>query len=178
MVSLKHAAPYLICALIVAAFAWYYFIFRAFPVSIGFTNAVVAFSAVIVLGFSFILGPLAKFHNFFRAHLEYRKDFGLIGFSLASLHVLLVVPLLIQEGGEVTLADVVSIAVAAVAFMIFILMALTSTSKWMTTLGYENWKGLQRTGYIAIALLFAHMALLEQGILFGRLTGQIALGFI
>ena len=170
--------PYIISLLVIIALAWYYFIFSAFPISLGFINAVTAFSATIIISFSFFLGPLAKFINFFRKHLEYRKQFGFIGYSLAALHILLVVPLLLEETQEIVFADVVSIAVAAAAFILFTLMAFTSTPKWLEKLGYENWKNLQRTGYVALIFVLIHITLLEKGIFLTRTTGQIAISLI
>jgi DMSO/TMAO reductase YedYZ heme-binding membrane subunit len=168
-----------ISALVILLFAGYYWILRAMAIGLGSANAIVAFSAVIVIGISFLLGPLARFIGPVSRFAAHRKDFGLIGYFLAALHVLLVVPLLLsQEGEAVTLSDAVSVAVAAVAFMIFTLMFLTSTQKWMATLGFENWKSLQRTGYIAIVLVIAHVVLLENGVFLSRLTGQAAIAFV
>ncbi|HZX34133.1 MAG TPA: ferric reductase-like transmembrane domain-containing protein [archaeon] len=175
---MSNKLPIAVSAIVVALFAWYYFIFRAMAPSLGFVNAVVAFSAVVILTFSFLIGPLARFIPFFRNFLAHRKAFGLIGYALAGLHIIIVVPLLIGESNEITFADVASLAVAAVAFTIFTLMALTSTSRWVTTLGYENWKNLQRTGYLALIFVLFHVALLEKGVFFSRLTGQIAIGII
>src|SRR3989344_2183662 len=176
---MSNAKAYIISALVLGIFSWYYLVVRAQPASLNFINAIVAFSAVIIIGFSFVLGPLSNFIKFFAKYESYRKTFGLIGYALAGLHIVLVVPLLLQEAGEGTVAMIVSVAVAAVAFMIFTLMALTSTGKWMATLGYENWKSLQRTGYIAIVLVMFHVALLDSGaFIFKRITGQIAIGFI
>ena len=44
-----------------------------------------------------------------------------------------------------------------------------------TDYGYENWKNLQRTGYIAFVFVLLHVLVLENGVFFGRLTGQIVL---
>ncbi len=171
--------PYAISAIIVGILSWYYFIFRGFAVSIGFINSVVAFSTIFIIGMSFILGPLARFIHFFRVWLAYRKDFGLIGFAFAALHIALVVPMLLLEATrEFDFGDVASLAVAALAFMIFTLMALTSTAKWVEKLGYDNWKNLQRLGYIAIVLVLFHVVLLEKGVFLTRIIGQIAVAFV
>ncbi len=176
---MNKVVPYIISALIMGILAWYYFIFRGFAVSVSFVNSVVAFSAVFIIGLSFAFGPLARFIHFFRPWLVYRKDFGLIGFALAALHIVLVVPMmLLEETREFNFGDVASLAVAAVAFMIFLLMALTSTAKWVEKLGYDNWKNLQRMGYIAIVLVLFHVVLLEKGVFLTRIIGQIAIGFV
>ncbi|MBI4052639.1 MAG: ferric reductase-like transmembrane domain-containing protein [Candidatus Diapherotrites archaeon] len=170
--------PHIVSLLVIGTFAWYYLVFRAMPLSIGFANAIVAFSAVIILGLAFFLGPLARFVKFFDRFLVHRKAFGLWGFSLAALHVALAAIVLLSERREISFADVMSLAVAAIAFMIFTLMAFTSTAEWVQKLGYENWKNLQRTGYVAMAMLLLHILLLENGVFLSRLTGQIAMAFI
>jgi len=167
-----------VCAIVVLALSWYYFIYRAFEPSLNFINAVTAFSATIIITLSFLLGPLAKFSGFFTKYLRHRKTFGLVGYGLAALHILLVMLIYVQEPGEGTLGAAISMAVAGAAFVIFTIMAFTSTAKWVQGLGYENWKNLQRTGYIALALVIVHVALIEQGVVLTRLTGQIAVGLV
>ncbi|HIH09716.1 MAG TPA: hypothetical protein HA254_03510 [Candidatus Diapherotrites archaeon] len=175
---MSNKPAYIVSALVVAIFSWYYFISRAFPVNVQYLNAVVAFSAVVIIGISFLLGPLAKFVKFTAKYEGQRKAFGIIGYALACAHVLLIVPLLLQSSPQLTLGDAASLAVAAVAFMIFTLMALTSTQKWAQSLGYDNWKSLQRTGYIAIVLVMVHVLLLQKGVFLTRITGQVAIGIV
>ncbi|MBI5553794.1 MAG: hypothetical protein HY917_03565 [Candidatus Diapherotrites archaeon] len=170
--------PRIIVGLVVALFAFYYFVWMGRPLGLNYLNAVLAFSSVFVIGYSFLLGPLARFIPFFTHFLSDRKAFGLMGFSLAATHIFLSGLVLLSHARTITLADAVSIAVAALAFMIFTLMAVTSTQAREEKLGYANWKSLQRTGYLAFAMVLLHVALLEQGIFFSRLTGQLAIGFI
>ena len=110
--------------------------------------------------------------------LSLRKPFGLIGFGLAALHALLVVPGQLGNMREIGLGDVASLVFAGMAFMVFTLMSLTSTQNWMEKLGYENWKNLQRTGYLAFAFVLFHIVLLEHGVFLSRTTGQFAIAFI
>src|SRR3989338_2489575 len=173
--------PYLYSLIAIAVLAFYYFFAVQLHLRAGLlstANAVIAFSSLFILGFSFILGPLAKFFIFFDKFLWYRKPFGLIGFGLAALHTLLVVFITVNSKTEVNLSDLSSLAFAGIAFMIFTLMALTSTQKWISSLGYENWKNLQRLGYLAILFVAFHVALLENGVFLTRITGQIAISFI
>ena len=178
MKRFEELLPHIISILVVIILAYYYFILSGRPITINFINAVVAFSAVFTIGLAFVMGSCAKFANLFNRCLAYRKTFGLWGFSLAALHTLIVPFILIGETGEFSFGDVASLVFAGIAFMIFILMALTSTNKWLGQLGYDNWKNLQRTGYIAIVFVLIHIVLLEHGIFLTRLTGQIAIGFI
>ncbi|MFH1390766.1 MAG: ferric reductase-like transmembrane domain-containing protein [Candidatus Diapherotrites archaeon] len=169
---------YILSAIVILAFAWYYLIYSGRPLTLNFINAIVAFSATIIIGLSALMGPVARFVPKWKSILEMRRPLGIIGFGLAALHLMIVVPLLLEEPSEVFLGDVVSIVVAGVAFVIFTLMALTSTSKWVEKLGYDNWKMLQRLGYLAMALVLFHIILLEQGVFLGRLSGQISIIFV
>ncbi|MCR4335204.1 MAG: ferric reductase-like transmembrane domain-containing protein [archaeon] len=169
---------YILSALVILAFAWYYLIFSARPLSLSFLNAIVAFSATVIIGLSALMGPIARFVPKWKNILEMRRPLGIIGFGLAALHLMMVVPILLENPSEVFLGDVVSIVVAGIAFVIFTLMALTSTSKWLEKLGYENWKMLQRLGYLAMTMVLFHIILLEEGVFLGRLTGQIAIIFV
>lgn len=170
--------PLIISAIVILAFAWYYFIFKAFPVNMGFLNAVTAFSATIILSFSFFMGPLSNVIHWFKQYLHDRKEYGLVGYSLASIHLLLAIMIMLEPGREMFFADVGSLVFAGMAFVIFTIMAFTSTNKWVTQLGYDNWKMLQRTGYIALASVAAHIALLEEGVFLSRDSGIIAINFI
>jgi DMSO/TMAO reductase YedYZ heme-binding membrane subunit len=107
----------------------------------------------------------------------FRKTFGLAGYSLAALHLGLAFFNLLPEERAITFADAGSLAFAAMAFIIFTFMAITSTSSWLIKLGYENWKSLQRTGYIALLFVLFHIALLENGVILTRLIGQLVITF-
>jgi len=170
--------PHLVVLIVLAFFSWYYFIFRGFAISGGMIDSILAFSATIILTLSFCLGPLSRFLRFIRKDLVYRKTFGLWGYGLVVLHVILAHTLMIYEEGTVNIADVSSYSVAVIAFVVFTVMAITSTNKWLTMLGYDNWKTLQRTGYLALIFMILHVILLGQGVYLNRLTGQIAIGFV
>jgi len=171
-------ASTLVSLIVIGAYAWYYFIYRGFPVSASFLNAVIAFSATIILTLSFALGPLTHWWAGIKRWRTYRKDFGLIGYALACAHIVISAWYVIDRDGPIAYSDAMSLAVAALSFGIFSIMAITSNSTWIRKLGYENWKALQRTGYMALVLLFLHIALLSQGAFLERITGQVALGFI
>lgn len=171
--------PHIVSAVVVLIIAFYYFVFKGFPVQLNFVNAVFAFSALFLIGFSFILGPLARFSKkLFLPFLHYRKVFGLWGYGFAIAHISAATFVLLPQKEAITFGDAMSLAVAAAAITIFTLMALTSTQKWMEKLGYENWKNLQRIGYIAYAFVLFHMLLLENGVLLQRQIGQIAIAFV
>ena len=170
--------PHIISAAVILVLSWYYFFSLGRPFGINYLNAIAAFSAVFIIGLSFLMGPIARFVPALQQDLQFRKAFGLWGYAMACVHLALVPPVLLQGSREITLTDAASLAFAAVAFMIFTLMAITSTGKWIATLGYDNWKTLQRTGYIAMAAMILHVALLEKGVFLTRTTGVVAITFI
>ena len=163
-----------ITVVVLAILSWYYFIFLGFPVNLNFLNSIVAFSATFLISIAFFLGPISRFFPYCRQYLDLRKPVGLVGYAFAALHTLLVVFVLLEESSEVTFSEVASIGFAAVAFVVFTLMALTSTPKWIEKLGYQNWKSLQRTGYLALIFVIFHVVLLEQGVFLSRTIGQVA----
>lgn len=169
--------PLLTSAAVLALLSWYYFIQRGFPVSWGFTNAVIAMSATVVLAMAFGLGAVARIHAL-RRLFRYRKDFGRLGYGLSALHVALAAWVVADAADPISYSDASSLVFAAMAFLIFTMMALTSSTSWVRALGYRNWKSLQRTGYLALASVFVHVALLEQGVMFTRTVGQLVLSFV
>ena len=166
---------YVLSALVIGIFSWYYFVERAFPIGLSYINGVAAFSATILIALSAIMGPIARFIPALKNVVQMRRGLGLVGFGLAALHTGLVVPNMLINSRAATMADTASIAFAAVAFTIFALMALTSTSRWVEKLGFDNWKNLQRMGYLAMAFVIFHIILLEQGVFLNRITGQVAI---
>ena len=146
--------------------------------TLSFGNAVIALSATILLTLSFALGPVSHLVPSFTRARAQRKAFGLIGYALAALHSLLAGLVVLRSAEPVAYSDAVSVVFASLAFTIFTLMALTSTSAWIRALGYANWKALQRTGYLALAFTLLHVVLLEQGVFLTRVVGQTAIGFM
>lgn len=163
---------------VVSILSWYYFIFLGFPVNLNFLNSLVAFSATFLISISFFLGPISRFFPYCRQYLDLRKPIGLVGYAFAAFHTLLVVFVLLEEAHEITFGEVASIGFAAIAFMIFTLMALTSTHNWVEKLGYKNWKSLQRTGYLALVFVIFHVVLLKQGVFLTRTSGQVAISLV
>jgi len=172
--------PYIISLIVVFVFVWYYFIHLAFPVSLGFVNAVVAFSGTVLLGLSLLIGSLAKFVSFFNKFIDDRKTYGVFGYSLIAIHALLVILLLFGVQEETAIVPfVASLAFAVLAFGIFSIMGITSTKKWISLLGEKEWRRLQRTGYLALIFVIGHVALLDNGaFVTERISGQIVLSFL
>lgn len=134
---------HIVSLIVILLLALYYFVVRHFPLQLSTVNGVFAFAALFLIGFSFLLGPLARFAKpVFLRFLHDRKTYGLWGYCLAIAHIFLSFLVVLPEKDPISLADAMSLAVAAVAILIFSLMAWTSNSKWMEKLGYDNWRSL------------------------------------
>ncbi len=123
-----------------------------------FLNKAAGQTAVIFIGLSFLLGPLCKIFHFLSHYIQYRKYFGLFGFGFVVLHIALS---LLQWSERFNLqwyADhLVGVVAAIVATLIFTVLAFTSRASIMRSLGGPRWKMIQRTGYVALALVLIHI---------------------
>src|SRR3989344_2536001 len=52
-------------------------------------NKAIALAATLLIGISYIMGPLARFWPSFRRHLHLRKHLGVTGFGVAALHAII-----------------------------------------------------------------------------------------
>ena len=123
-----------------------------------FLNKAVGQTAVILIGLSFLLGPLCKIFHFLSHHIQYRKYFGLFGFGFVVLHIVFS---LLQWPDRFNLQwyidHLVGIIAAIIAMLIFTVLAFTSRASIMHSLGGPRWKMIQRTGYIAVVLVLIHI---------------------
>jgi DMSO/TMAO reductase YedYZ heme-binding membrane subunit len=126
-------------------------------------NRAFALASAAVLGITFILGPLGKFSKRLNRLKIYRKYLGLSGFALVLVHTLLSIAF--YFGWDLSfmfsLENPRSLQFysALVAFMIFLAMSATSSVRAIKLMGARNWKMLQNTGYLAMALVMLHFML-------------------
>src|SRR3989338_11025263 len=145
-----HLVPIIFFLLILA----YFVLVRARPLEVGTISNSFAVAATIVIGLCFITGPLSRLKPHFVHLLKYRKPLGLWGFAFAAIHA---GAALILNLDTITSAEnIISTISAVMAFVIFLSMALTSRVKYIKSMGYEKWKKLQRTGYIAFFFVLLH----------------------
>ena len=57
-------------------------------------------------------------------------------------------------------------------------MTITSRVKYIKSMGYEKWKRLQRTGYIAFFFVLIHFTLINGGAFVSRQVGQLLFAFV
>ncbi len=129
----------------------------------GEVNKSMADTAIILMGSSMLLSSVSYFWNFLDWAIIYRKYLGLIGFAFGIAHLLLswgaflsLLKISTWEQGKMWPA-----LMGAVAFGIFLIMALVSNSFSARKLGVMTWKGILRTGYIAVIFVWLHVVLLK-----------------
>lgn len=133
------------------------------------TNKAMALTATILIGLSFLLGPLARFWPQVFAHQLYlRKHLGLAGFAMAALHALMSLVLLTPAyypkfflpGGKMNLIGESSMLSGILAFLIFAAIAITSLPPIEKHMNPQQWKLIQRLGYLAYVLILFHVVIM------------------
>lgn len=170
-----NAIAVIIAIAVFALIMSYFVVLRNLPFNLAFTNRTFAISSVFLIGLSFILGPLARFlPKIFVPMLEYRKPLGLLGYGFAIVHVIM--SLLIVES-EVYAESRLSLVAGMLALLIFSFVAFSSMTRSIKAFGFERWQQIQRSGYLAYALVIVHFSILEGGEFIGRQLGQVTLVF-
>ncbi|OGE37105.1 hypothetical protein A3B45_04245 [Candidatus Daviesbacteria bacterium RIFCSPLOWO2_01_FULL_39_12] len=135
-------------------------------------NKAVALSATILIGLSFLLGPLARFFKKqFIPHLYLRKHLGVIGFGVAALHAVMSLILLnpayyprfYLEGGKLNLAGESAMLFGILSFLIFAAISVTSIPPVEKQMHPNQWKLVQRFGYLAYVFVLVHVAIMGYG---------------
>ena len=144
--------------------------FNQMPLYIS--NKAIAVTAVVLIGISYLLGPLAHISpKKFVPKLYLRKYFGLCGFGLAALHSFISLlifspsyyPKFFNEANKLTLEGELSMAFGIIAFFIFLIESITSLPSVEQKMNEKDWKLVQRTGYLALVLIMMHVLLMGIG---------------
>lgn len=126
--------------------------------SLFFFNKAVADTSVVLIGLSFLLGPLCKIIPRLGSHLYLRRYFGVTGFFIAVLHLIVS---LMQYSDRFPLSwyfsHWIGVLAAIIATVIFTVLAVTSNTKAIVKLGGSRWKNVQRVGYFATFLVMIHI---------------------
>lgn len=132
-------------------------------------NKAVALAATILIGLSYVLGPLAHWWpNRYVPLLPIRKSLGLTGYGLAAFHAIASLILLSPAyyakfyglDGKLTGAGELSLAMGILAFLIFTGVALSSLPAVEEKLHPDDWQRIQRYGLGAYALVLGHVAVM------------------
>jgi len=140
---------------------------RHFPLFI--LNKATSLAAVIFVACSYLIGKIIRWHDHDKAlRLVVIKFCGLMGFFLAAVHALFSLCLLspayygklFDDGGRLNLQGETAMAVGVVALFFLLAPALTTLPGMPKAIGGWRWKRNQRAGYIALALVVAHLVVL------------------
>lgn len=133
------------------------------------SNKAIALSATILIGLSFLLGPLARFWpNQLVPHLPLRKHLGVFGFVLAALHAVMSLILLtpayyprfFTEDGRLNFIGETSMLFGVLAFLVFAGITVTSLPPVEKQMDQAQWKFVQRLGYLAYVFVLLHVAVM------------------
>ncbi len=140
-------------------------LFKDFFHSLRELNKILALGAIGLVSITFLLGPLSKlWPKRFTRFLSWRKFIGISGFAAALLHGIYSIIAIYDLSLDKMIfsnPNAFGFVTAVIALAIFFVMTLTSTKKAMQQMGYEKWKKLQTTGYIALVLAILHFIILE-----------------
>lgn len=129
------------------------------------SNKAIAVTAVVLIGLSYIMGPLARFWpTVFVPKLKFRKYFGLGGFGLAAIHSIISLLLFSPSyypkffsDGKLNLTGELSIVFGIIALFIFSIVAITSLPSFEQSMDRKKWLFIQRLGYVAFFLVLLHV---------------------
>lgn len=133
------------------------------------SNKAISLSATILIGFSFLLGPLARFWpKPFVQQLPLRKHLGVLGFGLAALHAVVSLILLtpayypkfFSQNGQLNFIGETSMLFGILAFLVFAGITITSLPPVEKQMDQNQWKFVQRLGYLAYAFVLLHVAIM------------------
>ncbi len=146
--------------------------FRRFSFDLFIANKAFASTSIVLVGLSFLLGPLAHFWpKAFIPILHLRKHFGIFGFAVAGLHVLS--SLILMSGdyfsrlyalGKFSFEAELSMVFAIFAFFLFSIVAVTSIPSVEERMDKKKWLWIQRIGYIAFLFAAVHFFALKWGL--------------
>ncbi|MBR9680952.1 MAG: hypothetical protein GOU98_03960 [Candidatus Altiarchaeota archaeon] len=136
-----------------------FLIFFSWSLALGFPtntslNRASANTAFILIGLTYIIGPLSRKYKFFTKKMYYRKHLGQLGLLLVLGHYigsLLIFSLL----GLLSTFD--AYFTGFLALLIFLALGIISNTYSMKKLGPKTWRRIQSWGYYGILLAFTHL---------------------
>ena len=140
--------------------------FRRFNYNLYIANKAIASTAVILIGTSFLIGPLARFWpDTWASKLYMRKHFGVSGFVVAVLHIIISLillspqqyPKLYTEMGTLNSTAQWSLLLGTLAIIMFAVISITSIPSIERAMNNRKWLIIQRTGYLAFLFVLIHL---------------------
>lgn len=125
-------------------------------------NKAFAISAIFLIGISFLIGPLAKFFDYFKNKIRYRKEIGVMGFLFALVHIIISIFFLKDKfPNEWLIENQPSIIFGVISLVILIIVTSVSNNFSIIKLGYKKWIFLQRLAYLAFIFAAIHFIILR-----------------
>lgn len=130
------------------------------------SNKAFALGAVVLISLAIIIGPFGKWWpKSFIKHMALRKTLGLLGFGFAAIHAVISLiifspeyyPKFFESSGKLNLIGELSMLFGVLGLFVFSLVAIASLPPFAKSLGYTNWKRVQRFGYLAFFFVFLHV---------------------
>lgn len=132
-------------------------------------NKSIALGATLIIGLSYLFGPFARFWpKIFVPLLYQRKHLGITGFALAALHAIMSIILispayygrLYEDNGKLTGSGEMMLLFGILAFAVFSAIAITSLPPIEKHMHPDQWKRVQRFGYMAYLMVLVHVTVL------------------
>ncbi len=129
------------------------------------------YCALSLLTISLALAPLAKHFpklQLFKALGRHRRVIGITVFLYTVFHLTCVLIKTIQKKGGLPLDYFLHPVVytGSLAFLILLLLTITSTDWSIRSLGYRKWKNIHRSVYVVEILIFIHVFLKSAALAF------------
>lgn len=126
-------------------------------------NKVLGSSAIVISGFTLLVGPLSKRFPYFTKFMTIRKHLGLSAFGLALLHIL--VSLLQQERFPFPtwyIRELIPVTFGILAILLWSYMTYISRIEKIKVLGVEKWKKrLSLAGQLGFLAIFLHLTIMK-----------------
>ena len=114
-------------------------------------NLATAETALVLVGFSFVLSGIGFFWDILDRQVRYRKYLGLFGFAIAAIHVLLSLQIA---------RNIYAFTFGLIGILMLVFMAAISNRDAQIRYG-QRWRVLLRSGYIAYIAIMIHYAILR-----------------
>ena len=121
----------------------------------GFTN-----TGYLLIGLSLILGPIAKFWNYFDKFLTYRKQLGIIGFIYVLIHGFIGTIIYILPTPSILWTNYWAVALGVIGLYLLFVCYAISEIVVIKLLGPKKWRRILRyISYTAFILSTIHIYL-------------------
>lgn len=129
-------------------------------------NKAFAWSGTALLAAALAVGPLARLHPAWQGLLRYRRSLGLYGVVLATLHLLVSLPILnmfyythfFQIDGTLKATSELSFLAGSLGLLLLAIVGVTSLPGIRQAMPEQRWRHWQGMANWALVLTFAHSA--------------------